>query len=593
MSCKKISQTFSTNVSLRSFIFICFILILVVTMRTNLFKGNSLIPRSLDIVTKQYRFQSKEPLIKGRINLKDLSSIHVNQTLESTVQCVGSLYNQSCLFQNLYYVDSTFTMLIVKGRSLPTCSVRTSAFDFWSLTPNKREFDTYADLELFVRHVIFPKRFPYVTVYFSQPWHFNIGHALFDGLYPAYVAMIRFSPRHLHPFRILAGIDDCNDCWSEDVYSRFAGLGIIKQNVLNKLSRNRWYVFEEMIMGSGTMCQRCNQPNLQLAGGVELDASRLFRDRMYQQHGFIPLTRRYQSSAEHRTSHDVLQAYVIDNKRFTPNDREAINDAIKEIHNYTYSHMNQARKQLNVDLEWPLINVTYIYYQFIKAQNMSALLVNATLIDSRSPTYEILDNNFMAQLKLLRQMDIHITGPGTGQMYQTFLSDGSVSINIGGIRPHGVHDTSKAYTSFLEQHMTSGAPYLKGLYYPINERQKGIRKEQIVELIRQAGRLILQGFRIPVNPRENLAPDGQLFIEMCELDRQFCELVTTRSPDHEYRCLDLWVEDFVHEDQQWKQGGYIDSGRSISCPFNRTLLYELRKKYGIEHHTGNSSKSTQ
>ena len=38
-------------------------------------------------------------------------------------------------------------------------------------------------------------------------------------------------------------------------------------------------------------------------------------------------------------------------------------------------------------------------------------------------------------------MDIHITGPGTGQIYQTFLSDGSVSINLGGLRPWGLEDT--------------------------------------------------------------------------------------------------------------------------------------------------------
>ncbi|CAF4425964.1 unnamed protein product, partial [Adineta steineri] len=151
----------------------------------------------------------------------------------------------------------------------------------------KREFDSYFHLEIFVRNIPNPRRIAYVTLYFGQPWHHNIGHALFDGLYSAYVALIRFSPRHLHPFRILAGIGECKDCWSEDVYGRFGGLGIIKQSVLNKLSKGRWFIFEEIVMGSGTVCQRCIQPNLQLPGGVELNASRLFRDRMYQQHGFI------------------------------------------------------------------------------------------------------------------------------------------------------------------------------------------------------------------------------------------------------------------------------------------------------------------
>ncbi|UJR32468.1 hypothetical protein I4U23_019930 [Adineta vaga] len=573
----EILRNLAKNVLFRLFLFIIFIILLIMIFQTTAFNTNSIYPNILLTLTKQSRILSEESIIEKIMNTPYLSSTYVNQTLESTVRCVGSIYNQSCLFYNLYYVNSTFIMLIVKGRSLPVHSVRTNAFVHWNWTPKKREFNTYTDLERFVQHVIHPKRFPHVTLHFGQPWHFNIGHALFDGLYPAYVAMIRFPPRHLHPFRILADIDKCDDCWSEDVYSRFAGLGIIKQRILNELSKDRWYVFDEIIMGSGTMCQRCTRPNLELAGGVELDGSRLFRDRMYQQHGFVPLIRRRRSSLEYRTVTDILQAYVVDNKRFTQSDRKAINDGIQEINNYTFSFRNTTNK-----LNWPLINVTYIYYPKIKAENMNTFKVNITPFDARSPTYEMSDNDFIAQLKLISKMDIHITGPGTGQMYQTFLSDGSVSINLGGIRPSTAENTSRAYTSFLEQHMTSGAPYIKGLYYPINERPKGIDKDVVVKLIRQAGELILQGFKLPVNSRENLAPDGQLFVEMCERDQKFCELVTTRTSDREYMCLELWVEDFVHEDHQWKDGGYNDNGRNISCPFNRPLLHELRKKYGIK-----------
>jgi len=168
-------------------------------------------------------------------------------------------------------------------------------------------------------------------------------------------------------------------------------------------------------------------------------------------------------------------------------------------------------------------------------------------------------------------------------MYQTFLPDGSVNINLGGIRPWGLENTNQVYASYLEQHMTSGSPYIKGLYYPINERTKGIKKDEVIKLIRQAGQLILQGFSLPVNPLENLAADGQLFVEMCEKDKEFCASVTTRSSHKQFTCLELWVEDFVHEHRQWKLGGFNDSGRMISCPFNHSLLHELRNKYGITH----------
>jgi hypothetical protein len=545
-----------------------------------------------NIKTKQSFQYSTLPksLLKSKISFNNLTYLQ-NKTFETKIKCIGPLYNQSCLFENLYYFDSAFIILTIKGIDLPTYSVRTNAFVLWNTKVNKRVFDSYNDLENFVRNIIQPKVIPSVTLYFGQFWHHNIGHALFDGLYPAYVALIRFSPRHLYPFRILAGLDDCNNCWSEDVYSRFAGLGILKENVLNKMSKGKWFLFDELIMGSGTMCQRCTQPNLQLPGGIELDGSRLFRDRMYKQHGFIPLIVRHKSSSEGRHFDDLLIAYVIDNKRFTNDDKKQINDAIHEINSYTNIKLSKTNISLK-NLEWPLIHVFYIHYKQVKAtKNFNAIQVNATSTDFRSPIYELIDNNFMAQLKILHKSDIHIVGPGTGQMYQTFLSDGSVNINLGGIRPEGLENIKQVYTSYLEQHMTSGTPYIKGLYYPMNQRTKGIQKDQVIKLIRQAGQIILEGFSLPVNPLENLASDGQLFVEMCQKDKEFCSLVTTRSPNTNFNCLDIWIEDFVHEYRQWNLGGFSDNGKNISCPFNHTLLHQLRNKYRIKHYSDHFFKN--
>ncbi|CAF1199320.1 unnamed protein product [Adineta steineri] len=97
-----------------------------------------------------------------------------------------------------------------------------------------------------------------------------------------------------------------------------------------------------------------------------------------------------------------------------------------------------------------------------------------------------------------------------------------------------------------------------------------------IKLIRHGSQLIFRRFLLPVQPRENLAVDGQLFVEMCEKDKEFI-------------CLQFWVEDFVHEHNQWKDGGYIDNGQNISCSFNRSLLRQLREKHGTQHYFENSS----
>jgi hypothetical protein len=425
-----------------------------------------------------------------------------------------------------------------------------------------------------------------LTIHFNQRWHRNIGHALFDGLYPAYVALIRFAPKHLQPFRVFVGLDNakCDSCFSEDVYSRFAGIGLIKSNSIDSMTSSRWFVFEEVLMGSGMMCQRCIQSNYQLPGGVELDGSRLFRDRMYKQHGIIPPDIRQNHSAERRNPTIPIKAYIIHNKRFTEEEQIELKTALEEINNYTNANMNKSINDIK-QLPYPLIRVIYLNYRNITAKHNISSNIHTARFDSRSPTYELIDNNFIAQLRVLRDMDIHITGPGTGQMYQTFLSDGSININLGGMNPYKKETTPIAYPSFLEQYVTAGTPYIKGLYYPINKRRDGIKKAEVVKLIKQAAQLIMQGFSIPVNSKDNLAPDGQVFVDQCENDEDFCALVTLRTNGY-FWCNNMWTEDLVHERRQWAEGGFPIGGRNTSCAFNRTLLRSLRRKYGIEYRLG-------
>jgi hypothetical protein len=130
---------------------------------------------------------------------------------------------------------------------------------------------------------------PGVTLHCNQHWHRNIGHALFDRLYPAYLALIRFSSKHLETFRIFAGLDNphCDICFREDIYACFACLELLTSNSIDQIMPCRCLVFEELIVVVGMMCQRCIQSNYQLSDGLTLDGSRLFRDGMCKQHGLL------------------------------------------------------------------------------------------------------------------------------------------------------------------------------------------------------------------------------------------------------------------------------------------------------------------
>ena len=492
------------------------------------------------------------------------SLFHGDRSSETTVKCIGPVRNRSCLYKNLYYTNKTFWMLTTRHSKISFAPVRVGAFVSFEFLPEHRTFLSYEELETFFYNQVHPIVLPNVTVYFEQPWLENIGHALFDGLYPAYIALIRFAPKHLHRFRLLvyAPSTRCQDCWSEDVYSRFAGLGSMMLPNLEALSLSGWFVFEELLVGTGKMCQRCLQPNLQLPGGVELDGSRLFRDRMYATHGLQHPVVRHNHSAEQRNVSLPLNALVIDNKRFTSRDKSEIHAAIDEINDDTRIRRNTMTWD-QTDSKQPLIQITYLDFR---------LLVSDA---------ESIRKQFVSHLQFMSTADIHVAGPGTGQMYQSFLPDGSVHINLGGVRLASDRNISMNFTSFLEQYMTAGTPYIKGLYYSISTRPLGINRGDIVKLVRDAAQLIMRGFSLPVNARENLAPDGQLFTEMCSLDRQFCASVTERLAGVEQVCSETWPEDIVYEYQQWAPNALTDQNQTIQCPLNRTLLHVLRQKYGL------------
>lgn len=546
-----------------------------------LYMMSYMLPKDKTTAVLFHRVMSYLQTSQTKNSQKNLLFLQNNGSKETFVECVGPFYNQSCLYRNLYYVNRTFLVLTVKGRNLPNLTIRSHWRPPADLTPSKIEFNSSVQLESFVRDVTLTE-ISNLTVYFYQLWSFNIAHALFDGLYPAFISFLRFAPTHLHPFRLLNGFYGCKDCWVAMVCSRFAGLGILDLDDLNKMSIGRWIVFEKIIMGSGNMCQRCLTEKLQLPGGIELDGSRLFRDRMYEKHGVCPPITLQKHSAENRNYRNVLMAYVVDNKRFTDTDRKELKAAIDEVNKQTDKYLNESIDRL-IKMRLPLIRVSYLDYAHLPDTTNSSVLCNKSQIMYPHDTNKPAESKFTLQLGLLRKMDIHITGPGTGQFYQTFLSHGAVTINLGGVAMMTEGNRTIKYTTFMEQYVTGGTPYIRGLFYPINERTKGIKKEHIIQLIEKAAQLIMDGFSIPVASKENLAKDGQLFTELCEKDKDFCTSFTVRKIRQEFRCMDSWPELVVHEDDVWRVGGIVENGRKVTCPLNRTILHELRAKYGIDH----------
>lgn len=135
-------------------------------------------------------------------------------------------------------------------------------------------------------------------------------------------------------------------------------------------------------------------------------------------------------------------------------------------------------------------------------------------------------STFRQHLQLLRNTDIHISGPGTTMMYQQFLPDGSVIVNLGDI------DTGNT----MDEYMAEGAPHLRALY-AIPHPGIVPKAEHVAALAVQARNLILGGFTMPSPPGSNLSPSGAVLKAYLHLESGLAvdPLMPVREVE-EFRC---------------------------------------------------------
>jgi len=133
------------------------------------------------------------------------------EEVESSVRCRGEAHNRSCLFHNLYFAQGRFVMFVLQARShgmgRDIKVMRQNKYTrAWQ--PAVKKFRRLEGLAAHVaRHTLEELRG--LSLHFNPMFHHNIGHALFDGLYPAFLALMKFG-RQDDPFRPVVGVEqDC------------------------------------------------------------------------------------------------------------------------------------------------------------------------------------------------------------------------------------------------------------------------------------------------------------------------------------------------------------------------------------------------
>ena len=227
-----------------------------------------------------------------------------------------------------------------------------------------------------------------LTLAFTSPWHFNIGHVIFDALYPAFVSLIQFGKqdepfrafvlsewsRHPVVLRTMKGVSARHD----EVVGSIGGLGVISATPLDAQDGAHERVlhrFDELVVGMGTDGHQIDMNANQSLGACRtLDACRAYRKHAFDALG-LP-----QPLPAH--SQGPFRVTLIANKRFKDDSLQDVTQALQK--------------------EPSLVGFSEIQW------------VNWTMVGTLTE-----------HMKIIRQTHVHVSGGGTSHIYAIFLPDGA------------------------------------------------------------------------------------------------------------------------------------------------------------------------
>eukprot|EP00045_Choanoeca_perplexa_P009267 m.88392 g.88392 ORF g.88392 m.88392 type:complete len:635 (+) comp14828_c0_seq1:3-1907(+) len=466
--------------------------------------------------------------------------------LQTTVRCKGGDGNRSCLYENLLYKDNGFVAVHRGEEPFPADDdIRVNTMGKFGSYFWKPEVANAGNEEEARHHFKQTKQSeavhivtcPYTTLHFETMWEMNPGHGLWDGLYPAFLAALRFGYGRT-PLRLLPTLPSWKGpcppgrqlaCESKSILETFGGRGVFRFPVLQQLAASGVPIyFERMIVGNGQMAQRWMTPDLTVPGGRSLNGIRHFRDRMYWSHNMT-----YRPWLPKR-SNTAVRGFVVDNKRYTDDDKANIAEAISIL-----AQEGITITQLSWGDYWP----------------------------------------FEKQLEVLGSSDVYITGPGTGMMLAPFMPDGSVVVNLLGIE----ECYGRRWPNAMEEYMLEGSPFLRGLYYNSSTRLQGLQLDSLLQLFRRAVSLTQTGFEIPVRKQDNLSPEGKLLLAACERAPEACTTMLREMNNLDgapYQCVsDAWVSNAVYEVGGFDESYKHPQGEPTACTLPRMQIRQLKRQY--------------
>lgn len=420
--------------------------------------------------------------------------------------------NLSIEYKNLYLINGEYQYLTLHNVNLPHANRFTNTLG-WK--PNIKIFQSQHDMDKYIKslssHIITYDLCAFCSIW----WGSNIGHALFDGFYPIYLALVKFSYENSKFFLLTDVIS--KDCMIIDIIERFSGNPIIYTNNLTDISKDRPVHFKTLVVGTGNTGNRIMNVKYTLYGQHEFNALDLFKKRMFSS---------YNIPCDKPLNYDCLKVIIVDNIRYSKEEIKILCDFASIFSSERYS-------------------IKYIKWN---------------------------DYTFEEQLNILKDIDIQITGPGTGMMYTPFIKKGGVNINLGYMehtqtnyrRPNiiikNLAKSDHVLPGWMEQSVCSAADYISNIYYD-RANYNTIENIELILTFNKALKIIYGGI-IQTN---NHNYDAQIFIEYCNrVDKEraikTCNHLTN---------IAFFIELFICE-----HPAAIDHNVDLK------LLREIKNKYG-------------
>lgn len=337
---------------------------------------------------------------------------------QSSFTTTDSSDELSVHYKNLYILNNVIYYFTTENIELPIVNIWTN---YYSWRPVIKLFNSDEELKNFVISN-FEKAITIENgVYGGIVWSHNIGHGLFDGLYPSYLSLVKFGKWHEDFTFITNDWDDAQKNMTHGVVEAFSRSSILE---LNKTNNN--YIVKNFFCGTGRTGIRVMREDYTLYG-KKYEGIRHFRKRIFETYGL---------NSDLPTNKDNPKIIIIDNIRYTVEDRVEIDKAI-----YHYKKLGY--------------NIEYLYWYNYKT--------------------------FSEQMKRFEDVDIQVSAPGTGMNYSPFLKRGAVSVNLGCIK-YFPNDLTKPLPAYMEQAVGAGQDEISTIFYDRSNHLTLISEELIKKI---------------------------------------------------------------------------------------------------------------